>query len=155
MIRIYLKPGVYTLIDDEDYPKVCAYCWTYSNGYAEAVVNGNRVYLHRFLMKCKDGEEVDHEDRNRLNNQRYNLRVATRSTNMANTGLRSNNTSGYKGVYPARKGKPFRAEISVRGKGFYIGGFDTAIDAARAYDTWAKEIFGDFAVLNFPEIVSG
>lgn len=94
---------------------------------------------------------IDHKDRNSLNNQFENLRPATYSQNNANKGLQRNNTSGYKGVsYHKRSGK-FRVMIAVQKHATYLGTFLNPEEAAKAYDRAAKRLFGEFAVLNFPE----
>ena len=92
---------------------------------------------------------VDHINHDPLDNHRHNLRLATRSQNAANVGPYANNTSGYKGV-DFNQGK-WRARITQHGKRHFLGTFDTAEEAARAYDSKALELFGEFASLNFPE----
>ena len=92
---------------------------------------------------------VDHINQDPLDNRRQNLRLATRSQNAANLGPYANNTSGYKGV-DFNRGK-WRARITQDGVRYFLGTFDTAEDAARAYDQKALELFGEFASLNFSE----
>ncbi len=99
-----------------------------------------------------EGKEVDHIDRNPVNNQRRNnLRPATRSQNTMNQGLRSSNTSGYKGVNWNKASRKYIARIFINGERIYLGLFDNPIEAAYTYDHYAKIHFGEFAVLNFPE----
>ena len=100
--------------------------------------------MHRLLSGAVAGQSVDHKDRNSLNNQRENLRIANESQNGANTGLRANSTSGLKGVCWDKWTS--RWMVSVGHK--YIGRFDTPEEAARAYDVKAKEMFGEFASTN-------
>lgn len=77
------------LIDETDYPKtVWANWFLATNGYVVANRDNTQVYLHRFLMG-EPKERIDHKDRNPLNNQRTNLRLATHSQNLANTGPRN------------------------------------------------------------------
>ena len=59
-----------------------------------------------------DGIEVDHKDRNGLNNRWDNLRLATYSQNARNSTAR--NKSGVKGVYPTPSGK-YQAIIYING----------------------------------------
>lgn len=92
--------------------------------------------------------EVDHRDNNGLNNQRRNLRPATKRTNGQNRGPNKNNTSGYKGV--SRADSKWVAEIKVGPKRLRLGRFATPQDAAIAYDKAARTHFGSFAFLNFP-----
>lgn len=117
-----------------------------------------RIYLHRLIVRAKQSEQVDHIDRDRLNNRRSNLRIGSRGQNAANTEPK--NGKKYKGVFDQSKGrklkKPFRsyiAYIDAKGRGLrkrkYLGYFETAEEAAKAYDE-AKKIWGEFAYLNFP-----
>lgn len=80
-----------------------------------------------------------------------NCRWVTQKQNLMNKKKYPRNKSGYKGVSPYKGGKSWRAIIAKDGKDYYIGNyFKTKEDAARAYDVKAKELFGEFAVLNFP-----
>ena len=93
----------------------------------------------------------DHKDRNGLNNRRNNLRQATSSQNVANQSLRSNNTSGYKGVSWDKASGKWVAKVKVNGKQQqHLGLFSDPIEAAKTYDRAALKAFGDFAFLNFP-----
>jgi hypothetical protein len=105
------------------------------------------IRMHRFIMNTPDNLEVDHKDWNGLNNQEENMRNCTRTENNRNT--RAINKFGYRGVaYEA--GKYLKAHICTNGKTIHLGYFNSIEDAARAYDAKAKELFGEFAVLNFP-----
>tara|TARA_R110000824_G_scaffold379621_1_gene571672 strand:+ start:276 stop:842 length:567 start_codon:yes stop_codon:yes gene_type:complete len=99
-----------------------------------------------------DGEraEVDHIDGNSLNNHVDNLRYGTRANNQMNKPPEENCLSKYKGVSFNRTGRPF-AQISINNKTKFLGEFDSEIEAAKAYDTKAYELHGEFAHLNFPE----
>lgn len=87
---------------------------------------------------------ADHISRDRLDNRRSNLRWATKKQNGANMQPRPN-SSGYRGVSRRGTRKKFQAIITL-----HLGTFDTAEEAARAYDAKAREIWGEFATLNFP-----
>jgi hypothetical protein len=138
------------LVDDADYPILSQYKWRLSAGYARAEINGMSVLMHRLVMGAKRGQEVDHRNGDKLDNRRSNLRFSTHSQNMANVGQRSDNTSGFKGVYWNRQTGKFRARIKPRGKHIYLGAFDDAQEAARVYDRAARKYFGSFARTNFP-----
>lgn len=128
-------------IDTVDYPLVNDFRWILRSGYAALKQN---LYLHTLLTGCI---QTDHRDLNRLNNRRKNLRSATTSQNVANRPLSSLNTSGFKGVRRSRN--KWRADIRQNGIKKSIGTFNNIVDAAKAYDAAAIQIFGEFARLNF------
>ena len=103
------------------------------------------VSMQRFLVAAKPREIVDHIDRDPLNNTLGNLRVVTKQENAMNAGVRSDNSTGYKGVsYHKRSGK-YRAYIAINGKQKHLGLYTSADDAARAYATAARSYFGEYA----------
>lgn len=111
------------------------------------------LMMHRLLMGVTDrSTHVDHRDHDGLNNQRANLRLASRSQNMANQRKRSRPTSSqYKGVYWSNTYEIWVAEITGPGGRKYLGRFPDEVSAALAYDVAAIELFGEFAHLNNPE----
>jgi hypothetical protein len=143
--------------DAEDIEKVMKYSWSECPGrkttYAQANIGGRMVRMHRYLMDAPDGTEVDHQDRDGLNNRRYNLRIATSGENKMNSLYPTNGSSGLRGVtFQARNSiNPWQARIGCEGKKIQIGSFPTIESAARAYDAKAIELYGEFATLNYPE----
>lgn len=105
--------------------------------------------MHREIVGVMDSHAwVDHIDRDTLNNRRGNLRQCTAAQNIANGGKRRHNSSGYRGVV-WYKGK-WVAQIGHRRKLLYLGRFSTPEEAAIAYDAAARQLYGEFAGLNFP-----
>jgi hypothetical protein len=104
--------------------------------------------MHRAIMGAPAGIEVDHIDNDGLNNTRENLRFATHQQNCFNKPAPKSNTSGFKGVSWSDALGCWTAII--RGK--RIGQFDTPEDAALAYDATARELFGEYAYVNFPDV---
>lgn len=151
-LSISLDKGQVAIIDAVDWPLVRNFHWyalvtKKSRTYYAA--SGHGVRMHRLLLSATTGQEVDHEDRNGLNNRRNNIRVLSHGFNVHNQGPRADNRLGLKGVY-AEYGK-FRAQIRFNGKIFSIGTFTTPQEAARAYDAKAKDLYGDFATSSFPQ----
>ena len=104
--------------------------------------------MHQFIMRPPKGKVVDHIDGNGLNNRRANLRLCTPRQNRRNTRPRRK-TSAFLGV--SRRGSKYLARIKHDGRQLYLGLFDDEIEAARARDRKACELFGEFAWLNFPD----
>jgi len=124
------------------------------DGYRRVRVDGKYLYVHRlvwFLLTLKEVPEdlfIDHIDGNRLNNNINNLRLATALENQYNKARQSNGTSQYKGVWYDKAKDCWKASIRFKDKRHYIGQFETELDAALAYDEYAKRIQGEFAKPN-------
>jgi hypothetical protein len=88
---------------------------------------------------------IDHEDRNPLNDRIENLRLASQSQNMANATMRSDNTSGFKGVTWDKANHKWSVMIHVGGRHIRVGRFSDPAEAHAAYMKAAREHFGDFA----------
>lgn len=143
-----LTQGKFAMVSDQDWPRVRQFKWramrTHSGHWYAVTRMGKKatVYLHRYLKGFPLGE-VDHRDRNGLNNTRRNLRLASSTLNHANAKRRKDNTSGYKGV--GLCGGKWRARIKKHNKVTMLGFFPTARAAGRAYARAARMKFGEFA----------
>lgn len=143
------------LVDADDLAPLRQYRWILLGAY---VVRQQRtragattlIYIHRQLLAARPWEVVDHDDRNPLNNQRSNLVLCSQSENLAKRP--SPRAGGHRGVYLERRGGRWRAQISVGGKNTYLGTRPTPELAARLYDQAARQAFGRFARLNFPDL---
>jgi hypothetical protein len=136
------------LIDLDDVQKIKEFTWSISsNGYVINVVN--KLLLHRYLTSCPSDKVVDHINGNRLDNRKYNLRICTQDENNLNiTTLRSDNTSGVKGVGWNKKLNKWRARINYKGKEYHLGYFNTKEEAIQARIKKELELFGEFSSLN-------
>jgi hypothetical protein len=151
--RIPLGGGVYAYVDAADYEWLGRYRWSlFSGGYAaRRNKEGKWVLMHREIMQPLEGMVVDHVDRNKANNCRFNLRVCTPVENQHNRAKRPGTSSRFKGVsYVSRFGK-YRVVFQFNGHCFWLGYFDDEVEAARAYDRKAVECCGPFARVNLPE----
>jgi hypothetical protein len=147
----------FAIVDAADFDWLNRHTWRLQGGggvlgYAYRYERGKKVFMHREIMQTPPGLVADHKDRNPLHNRRCNLRNCTRQQNQCNR-RRARNQSGYVGVYPY--GKKWRALIGSRGKTLYREVFDDKVEAAKARDRKAYELFGPFAYLNFPEEIHG
>lgn len=143
--------GQRILIDSGSIEKIRDFTWCVSgNGYPMSRT-GNRVtILHRLLVGTGPSDYVDHINGNPLDNRLANLRICAKQQNEFNQKIRVDNTTGYRGVCPGKNGK-FRAYIVKNGRQYRLGLFDNPVDAAKAYDLKAKELFGEYARLNLLE----
>jgi len=100
-------------------------------------IDGKCYRTHRLIWFWHYGEwpdgEIDHKDRNPMNNRIENLRVVSKSENQHNHGLHRNNTSGYPGVSWHKNAKKYKAQICINNKHIYLGLFTTPEEAFLAY----------------------
>lgn len=144
---IPLTKGKFAKVDNDDFDKLKDHNWYISNGY---VCNRRIGRIHRFIMNCNKDMVVDHKNHDTLDNRKSNLRICTNQNNVINARKRKKNvTSIYKGVSWANDRHKWRANICFNGKISRLGSFDNEIEAAKAYDAKAKELFGEFAKTNF------
>jgi hypothetical protein len=163
MKLIPLSQGKFAQVNDRLYKRLIAMGpWHFTNkGYAaHCVYNGlnsrprtTTVLMHRIVLELSGlrlgrKDDVDHRDTDRLNCRRRNLRVACRSSNVANSRRNSRNTTGYKGVTRRKGTARYRAYITVNYARTWLGEYDTAEKAAEAYNRAARKMFGRFARVN-------
>lgn len=152
MKKITLTQGKYALVSDKDFKYLNQFKWYYKKkktertGYAarKHPSSNNTVFMHQLILKAKN---VDHKDGDGLNNQRHNIRIATKSQNQWNRGKSKNNTTGFKGVstLSGNRRKKFFASLQVNYEYKYIGAFETALEAHEAYIKEVKKYHGRFA----------
>lgn len=146
------------LVDDKNYVRLNQFNWQVTKVertyYATRRPRENKIEkyitMQSMIIDCKEGMELDHWDRNGLNNQEYNIRECTHQQN--NFNRRSKRKGKYKGVSCNKnenRANKYLAQIKYNNKPIYLGRFKTEEDAAIAYDKKAAELFGEFACLNF------
>jgi hypothetical protein len=107
------------------------------------------MFLSRFIMNYNGDYLIDHINNNPLDNRRENLRIVTPEQNSMNRKSQKQSLSKYIGV--SKSHKKWIAEITFKGKKFYLGRFNSEIEAAKARDIATKKYFGEYGNLNFPE----
>ena len=166
-MQLKLTQGVFTTIDDRDYDWLSKTRWRAHNDqgfgfYAMRDSNlkdgqygkGRVVYMHRVIWEQHNGPipkgmQIDHINGDRLDNRPENLRICTSQQNHFNQHKVTIHSSQFKGVCWYKPYSRWRAQIKIDGAHKNIGYFDTEEDAARASDAKAKELFGEFAKVNF------
>lgn len=154
-------PGLFAIIDEEDYPLVSGYRWNVQPGrntfYAitfvrlRGMMKSVQLKMHRVILDPPADLVVDHIDGNGLNNQRSNLHACTHQDNLSAANVHEpeaarGNTSGFRGVHFQKS----RGKWTAHFKGKYIGIFESEIDAAIAYDDACLASGGNILRLNFP-----
>lgn len=141
MPLIQLSNGGEAIVDDEDFARLSRWKWHRSqNGYAMRTTWKGKLPMHRAIIDCPLGLEVDHINRDKLDNRRNNLRAVTHSTNQRNAPAQRNNTSGFRGVSFDRGRGKWRAATKVDGKHKLIGRYETAEQASEAYESYVRAI---------------
>jgi hypothetical protein len=153
---IPLGQGAFALVDDADYDPLRRFEWWLSkNGYAVGFVPADGkfrlTYMHRLILNAAPGQLVDHINRNPLDNQRTNLRLATPRQNGQNKRISRLSHTHLKGVGWHKRRCRYHARIQFQGIRYHLGFFDDAREAALAYDAAARTLFGEFALCNYPD----
>lgn len=148
---IPLGGGVYAYVDAADYEWLKLWHWRVLSGYATRREKRKTIFMHREIMQPPAAKVTDHVNGNKLDNTRANLRNVTPRQNVHNRRKRFGSTSIYKGVGYHKRRHRWYASIRLGKEYFHLGYFDAEVEAARAYDRGAVELFGEFARLNFPD----
>lgn len=152
---IRLSNGMEALVDDEDYERLSQYKW-----HADIRPNGQRyayravwdgkakrqtnIRMHREILNAPPEQDVDHRNRNGLDNRRSNIRICTTAQNCRNRRLR---TKPYYGV--REYGEFWAAYYTESGEYHHIGTFATVEQAAYAYNLAIQEHgLDDFSPVN-------
>ncbi len=147
-IRGRVGAGCFAIVNDEDFEKISKHKWRLKRGYAVATIKEKDVRMHRLIISPPTGYEIDHINRDRLDNQRNNLRVVPHQENIQSKKGKEGSSSQYKGVSLSRQTKKWVAQIQVDGRSIYLGSFQREQDAAKAYNLAAKQYLSEKAYLN-------
>lgn len=162
--EFYVK-GNKVIIDKEDMQKVIARKWhivgpekvylaCYDKELYGKTKKNRKIRLHRFIIKAKKGQIIDHINGNAFDNRKCNLRICTKLQNNGNAKKSKLNSTGYKGVSRDKKTGKYRSAVRLDGKVVTHGGFKSPymawinyqIQACKAYDEFAN--FGEEPINN-------
>ena len=148
----YTSKGKEFYFDLEDYDLIKDYYWRIDSlGYVVSNDGKKIIKMHRFIMGFPEKKyDVDHKHgkETRNDNRKNNLRIATRSQNLANKDLISNNTTGITGVSWNKQRNTWRANIGVNKKRINLGTFENFEDAVKARKEAEEKYFGEFSYDN-------
>ncbi len=151
---ILTKKGQEIIVDKEDFDLLNSHKWCIqSMGYAIRRLGKNEgkgmILMHRAIIgDIPKGMQVDHINRNKLDNRRSNLRIVTNAQNSRNRTISGNNLSGFRGVYWSKLGSKWEVRIKYNYQSYFLGLFDSKLEASKVYDREATRLFKQYAVLN-------
>lgn len=134
LVPLYAHDGsvrAHAIIDASDIAWASQWRWHLdTKGYAAR--SGVSIRLHRELLGLRPGDtrQGDHIDRNKLNDRRANLRIASHQGNMQNRPSQRGSSSSYRGVSFNRKLAKWQASIQIGPKKTYLGVFAEEREAA-------------------------
>lgn len=148
---LQLTQGKVALIDDEDDNGLKWYFG--SNGYANNKSYDKKgILLHRFVMerklgrKLKSKEHVEHRNGFKLDCQRDNLRLCNPTLNQANAKIRSDNTTGAKGISLDKRNGRYIAQFYIKSKKYHLGTYATLEEAKLARRRKELKMYGEYAL---------
>lgn len=155
-LTIPLTQGMTTRVSPHRFEELIQWKWcahlnaSGNHYYAErvALVGGARIHIkmHRLILGLEKGDprEGDHINGDSLDNRDGNLRIAGEGGNAANSKIRKNNTSGFKGVSWHKRVKKYGAHVNHAGRKLFVGYFDDPRAASEARNALAQQLHGEF-----------
>lgn len=128
------------LVDPEDQWLLEEYTWHLNqDGYPRSILpepDRQMIFLHHCIIGYPiwEGEEVDHIDRNKLNNRRSNLRITDHYVQTLNRDFPVGET-GARNITRRSNGK-YRVQLYRNNVPIYLGQFDTLEEAVAERDQW-------------------
>lgn len=151
MIQVPLSNSTTRALIDVEFIHLLQHDWFLTkDGYVVRAVGNKQIYMHHDVIGYPPLPlETDHRNRIKHDNQKHNLRHVTHAQNMQN---KPRGSSRYLGVFLNPKTGRWRARIKKNGHIYHLGTHDHEIHAALAYDNKSRELYGDLATLNFPNL---
>ncbi len=144
-----INDDLFFYVDIDDYELIKNYKWNIDkNGYVYARLEKDHTYLHRFVMNAKENEIVDHINHLTYDNRKSNLRIGLQTNNCMNASMRSNNISGFTGVWFNKERNVWMVEIKADKQKKYIGSFTNFDDAVEARKKAEEKYFNEWSFKN-------
>lgn len=152
-----LTRGLVTKLDEEDYQWASKEKWNVSGCgkpgvyYASKMVNLGKVNgkskykkrtLHREIVRCPAGLQVDHINGDTLDNRKVNLRIVTHSQNAKNRA--PNKGKSYKGIHQLKSSGKWQVRVTCNGSSDNLGTFKTFEEALSMRLHKERELFGEY-----------
>lgn len=147
LCKLELTWWEYTIVDADDLGRVRNHTWYLSKRWnVESRIWKKLIKLHRFIMEYDWEYDIDHIDRNPLNNSRKNLRICTHLQNCHNRWVQKNSKTWIKWVWMTKNWK-YATQICVNWEREHIGTFNTIDEAIEAYTKKSLEYHGEFSIM--------
>lgn len=146
-VILYTKKNEPFFVDLDDFGRVHRYCWWKDNlGYLRTKINDKHMKLHRYIMNCPEGLNVDHKHGTSSihDNRKSNLRIVTQVENTMNSAVRSDSTSKVTGVSQLKSGS-WLAYVYVKGKQIRLGTFKDKEQAIAARCDAEDKYYGEYS----------
>lgn len=155
-ITIFYIKDKEILIDTENLESLIKHRWflSKSNKHKDYVrvmcnISSKKIRLHRFILNITDSKiEIDHINRNPLDNRKCNLRIVTKSQNGFNREMRKTNKSGYRGIWWDKSRNKWFVSLRIDGKLKGLGRYSNLDEAIKVRNKVFLEIHGDFFVFD-------
>lgn len=153
MKEIFLSDGHIALCDDIDFLYLLNFKWhlrkSCKTKYAKRNIKYSFICMHEEIIKrmglvISKGYQIDHRDRNGLNNQRFNLRIITCSLSSFNRNIHSNNTSGFTGIRFREDHMKWESYININKKYKHLGLFNILEDAIKVRREAELKYYGEY-----------
>jgi hypothetical protein len=151
MKKIRLPHGKYTIVDDDDFDNLNQYKWhVHTKGYAVRHGKsddglGRTIRMHREILCAPEGLQVDHINRDKLDNRKNNLRLCNNSQNHMNKNVRVDNSSGHPGVSWSKISNKWHVYLNIDGVRKNLGFYSDIKRAIAARVKAEKKFYKEFS----------